>query len=75
MRPGLEKMFNDETEELFDKNTTLADRITKWTGLVQLQEGCIRTFEDRSIVSNVDPKDVTEAKGYLERLKRIRLSL
>jgi hypothetical protein len=75
MRPGLEEMFNRETEELFDKNTPLAVRVMKWTRLVQLQEGCVRIYQDGSIVSSIDPEDVRDSKEYLERLKQIRISL
>ena len=75
MRPGLEEMFNRETEELFDKNTPFAVRVMKWTRLVQLQEGCVRVYEDGSIVSPIDPEDVKDSKEYLDRLKQIRISL
>jgi len=75
MRPGLEEMFNSETEELFDQNTPFAVRVMKWTRLVQLQEGCVRIYEDGSVVSSVNPEDVKDSKEYLERLKQIRLSL
>jgi hypothetical protein len=68
-------MFNRETEELFDKNTPLAVRVMKWTRLVQLQEGCVRIYEDGSIVSPINPEDVKDSKEYLERLKQIRISL
>jgi hypothetical protein len=74
MRPGLEEMFSSETEELFDKNTPLVVRFMKWTRLVHLQQGCVRSYEDGSIVSSINPEDVKDAKEYLERLKQIRLS-
>jgi len=75
MRPGLEEMFSSETEELIDKNRPLGIRFMKWTKLVQLQEECVRSYEDGSIVSPIDPEDVKDSKEYLERLKQIRLSL
>ena len=75
MRPGLEEMFNRETGELFDKNTPFAVRVMKWMRLVQLQEGCVRTYEDGLIVSSINPEDVKDSKEYLERLKQIRISL
>ena len=75
MRPGLEEMFSDETEELFDKNKPLGVRHLKWTRLVQIQEGCVRLYEDGSIGIPINPEDVEDSKEYLERLKQIRLSL
>jgi hypothetical protein len=75
MRAGLEEMFKFETDELFDKNTTLAVRVMKLNRLVQLQEGCVRIYEDGSIVSPINPEDVKDSKEYLERLKQIRFSL
>jgi len=47
----------------------------KWSRLVQLQEGCVRIYEDGSIVSRIDPEDVKDSKEYLERLKQIRLTI
>lgn len=75
MRPGLEEMFNRETEELFNKNTPIAVRIMKWMRLVQLQEGCVRNYEDGLIASPIDPEDIKDCKEYLERLNQIRVSL
>jgi hypothetical protein len=63
MRPGLEEMFNDETRDLFDKNISYAVRVMKRNRLVQLQEGCVRIYEDGSIVSPIDPEDVKDSKG------------
>jgi len=75
MRPGLEEMFKQETAELFDRNLSVAVRVMKWSRLVQLQEGCVRIYEDGSIVSRIDPEDVKDSKEYLERLKQIRLTI
>ena len=75
MRPGLEEMFKDETKDLFDKNIFYAVRVMKWSRLVQLQEGCVRVYEDGSIVSPINPEDVKDSKEYLERLKQIAIPL
>jgi hypothetical protein len=73
MRPGLEEMFKRETADLFDK--PYAVRHMLWRRLVQIQEGCVRSYEDGSIVSPVNPEDVKDAKEYLGRLKQIRITL
>jgi len=73
MRPGLKEMFERETADLFDKHSPYAVRRMKWSRLVQIQEGCVRNYEDGSIVSPINPEDVKDAKEYLERLKQIRL--
>lgn len=75
MRPGLEEMFRDETKELLDKNISYAVRVMKRSRLVQLQEGCIRTYKDGSIVSPINPEDVKDSEEYLERLKQIVIPL
>jgi hypothetical protein len=75
MRPGLEEMFKDETRDLFDKNISYAVRVMKWNRLVLLQEGCVRIYENGSIVSPIDPEDVKDSKEYLEQLKQIRIQL
>ena len=75
MRPGLEEWFNDETKDLFDTRIPYAVRVMKRSRLVQLQEGCVRIYEDGTIVSPIDPEDVKDSKEYLERLKQIRISL
>jgi hypothetical protein len=75
MRPGLEDMFKRETAELFDKNIPYAVRLMQWSRLVQIQEGCVRVYEDGSIASPINPEDVKDAKEYLERLKQIRITL
>jgi hypothetical protein len=75
MRPGLEEMFKQETADLFDKHSPYAVRIMKWSRLVQLQEGCVRNYEDGTIVSLINPEDVKDSKEYLDRLKQIRITL
>lgn len=75
MRPGLEKEFKRETAELFDKNIPYAVRIWKWSRLVNMQAGCVRTYEDGSIVSPINPEDVKDSKEYLELLKQIIIPL
>ena len=75
MRPGLEEWFKQETSELFDKNTPYAVRRMKLSRLIQLQEGCVRTYEDGTIVSPINPEDVKDCKEYLGRLKQITLTL
>jgi len=75
MRPGLEKWFKQETAELFDKHTPYAVRRMKWSRLIQLQDGCVRSYEDGSIISPINPEDVKDAKEYLERLRQIRIPL
>ena len=75
MRPGLEEIFNEETRDLFDENFSYAVRVMKWSRLVQLQEGCVRIYEDGSIASPINPEDVKDSKEYLERLKQIRIQL
>lgn len=75
MRPGLQEMFKQETADLFDKNSHYAVRAMKLIRLIQLQEGCVRIYEDGSIVSPIDPEDVKDAKEYLEQLKQIRIPL
>lgn len=75
MRPGLEGMFERETAELFDKNTPYAVRLMQWRRLVQIQEGCVRSYEDGSYASPINPEDVKDAKEYLEQLKQITITL
>lgn len=75
MRPGLEEMFDDETRDLFDKSITHYVRFMKWSRLIQLQEGCVRTYKDGSIVSEIGPEDVKDSEEYLERLKQLRIPL
>jgi hypothetical protein len=75
MRPGLEEWFKQETSELFDKSTPYAVRRMKLSRLIQLQEGCVRNYEDGTIVSPINPEDVKDSKEYLERLKQIKITL
>ena len=75
MRPRLEQEFTRETAELFEKSTPVSVRYMKLSRLIQLQEGCVRSYEDGSIVSPIDREDVADSKEYLERLKQLRFSL
>jgi len=75
MRPGLEEWFKQETAEFFDKQTPYAVRVLKLNRLIQLQEGCVRNYEDGTIVSPINPEDVKDSKEYLERLKQVRIPL
>jgi len=75
MRPGLEEAFEHETHDLLDKNIPYAVRVWRLSRLVQLQAGCVRTYEDGSIVSPIDPEDVKDSKEYLERLEQLRIPL
>ena len=73
MRPGLEQEFTRETAELLEKSTPVSVRCMKLSRLIQLQEGCVPSFEDGSIASPISPEDVADSKEYLEWLKQLRL--
>ena len=75
MRPGLEEWLKQETSELFDKQTPYAVRVMKLRRLVQLQDGCVRNYEDGTIASPINTEDVKDSKEYLERLKQIKIPL
>jgi hypothetical protein len=75
MRPGLEEWFKQETDELLDKQTPHAVRILKLSRLIQLQEGCVRNYEDGTIGSPINPEDVKDSKEYLERLRQVIIPL
>lgn len=75
MRPGLEDMFKRETAKFSDKNIPYAVRRMQWSRLVQVQEGSVRSYEDGSYASPINPEDVKDAKEYLERLKQIKITL
>jgi hypothetical protein len=75
MRPGLEEWFEQETAELRDAKIVYAVRVQKWLRLIQLQEGVVRIHGDGSIVSPISPDDVTDAKEYLDRLRKLSVPL
>ena len=75
MRPGLEEAFDNETKELLDTKTPYAVRLRKLISLIQSQEGCVRIYEDGSIVSPINPEDVKDCKEYLDRLRQLSLPL
>jgi hypothetical protein len=75
MRTGLEEMFERETAEIRDKKTPYAVRLILLRRLVQIQEGCVRSYEDGSYASPINPEDVKDAKEYLDRLKQITITL
>jgi len=75
MRLGLEKWFDEETAELHDKSIPYAVRRFKWQRLIQAQEGVVRIQKDGSIASPIDPEDIKDANEYLERLRKLRVTL
>jgi len=75
MRPGLEEMFERETADFHNKKIPYAVRSLSWIRLIQVQEGAVRSYTDGSIVSQINPEDVKDAKEYLERLKQIKITL
>jgi hypothetical protein len=75
MRPGLQEEFERETSDLFDKSIPYAVRVRRWSRLVHMQTGCVRIYEDGTIVSPIDPEDIKDSKEYLEQLKQLRVSL
>jgi hypothetical protein len=75
MRPGLEEWFQHETAEFHDKNIPYSVRLLKWQRLIQAQEGVIRVQTDGSIITPIDPEETKDANEYLERLKRISITL
>jgi hypothetical protein len=75
MRPGLEKLFEEETARLNDKSIPYAVRLQKWRKLVREQEGLVQIQKDGSIASPIGPEEVKDAMEYLERLIQNKINL
>lgn len=68
-------MFESETAEFNDKRIPFAVRLIKWQRLIQAQEGVVRVQTDGSIVSPIQPEDIADASEYLERLRKLKVTL
>lgn len=75
LRPGLEKMFNDETAPLSDKTIPRSVRLQQWLRLIRVQEGVVKIQSDGSIATPIDPEEKKDAMEYFERLRHLKVPL
>jgi hypothetical protein len=73
LRPGLEKLFKEDTAALYDTIIPYSVRIKKWKQLIDQHEGAVRVNNDGSNASPIDPEGIKDANEYLELLKQIKV--